>query len=135
MARLRSTATLRGSRPRAATRAATSAAASNTRSSPFTVSRTARRSSSPQNPGDACDAEPWPLQGRHTRGGAAGGRSGMAKPIFVLNGPNLNLLGTREPHLYGHATLDEIRARCEARARSQGRDVDFRKTNHEGELI
>ncbi len=59
----------------------------------------------------------------------------MAKPIFVLNGPNLNLLGTRETHLYGHATLEDIRGRCEARARNFGRDVDFRQTNHEGELI
>jgi len=59
----------------------------------------------------------------------------MAKPIFVLNGPNLNLLGAREPHLYGHATLDEIRRRCEARAHVHGREIDFRQTNHEGKLI
>ena len=59
----------------------------------------------------------------------------MAKTVFVLNGPNLNLLGTREPHLYGHATLDEIRARCETRAGAHGRDIVFRQTNHEGELI
>jgi len=59
----------------------------------------------------------------------------MPKPIFVLNGPNLNLLGIREPHLYGRATLEEIRARCEIRARAQGRDIDFRQTNHEGHLI
>lgn len=59
----------------------------------------------------------------------------MAKPIFVLNGPNLNLLGTREPHLYGHATLDEIRGRCATRAGLHGRDIDFRQTNHEGVLI
>jgi 3-dehydroquinate dehydratase-2 len=59
----------------------------------------------------------------------------MSKPIFVLNGPNLNLLGAREPHLYGRATLEEIRARCESRARAHGREIVFRQTNHEGELI
>jgi 3-dehydroquinate dehydratase-2 len=57
------------------------------------------------------------------------------KPIFVLNGPNLNLLGEREPELYGRQTLPGIKAALEARAASCGLAVDFRQTNHEGELV
>ena len=55
--------------------------------------------------------------------------------IAVFNGPNLNLLGTREPTLYGAATLDDLEALCAETAEALDLSIDFRQTNHEGELI
>ncbi len=57
----------------------------------------------------------------------------MTKPIYVLNGPNLNRLGTREPHLYGSTTLAEVEAMC--REAAGGRPLEFRQSNREYELI
>ena len=59
----------------------------------------------------------------------------MPKPIFVLNGPNLNMLGKREPAVYGTATLADIRQQVETHAGVRGVSTDFRQTNHEGELV
>jgi len=57
------------------------------------------------------------------------------KSVHVLNGPNLNLLGTREPETYGHATLADIEARLSALCKPYGVIVHFRQSNHEGDLV
>jgi 3-dehydroquinate dehydratase-2 len=57
------------------------------------------------------------------------------KRVMILNGPNLNLLGVREPHIYGTTTLVEIKASCEREAAAQGLTITFHQSNHEGGLV
>jgi 3-dehydroquinate dehydratase II len=59
----------------------------------------------------------------------------MAKSVYVLNGPNLNLLGTREPQTYGSATLQDVERLCRDSAKQHKLDLEFRQSNHEGELV
>ena len=55
--------------------------------------------------------------------------------VYVINGPNLNLLGTREPEVYGTDSLEDIAKRCRARGSESGQEVIFKQSNHEGELV
>jgi 3-dehydroquinate dehydratase II len=66
---------------------------------------------------------------------AAKPTSRIAKPAYILNGPNLNLLGTREPDIYGRETLAGLEERCRSCAAKLGVEIVFRQTNVEGELV
>ena len=59
----------------------------------------------------------------------------MSNKVYVLNGPNLNLLGTREPEIYGSDTLDDIAGRLEAKGQALGLEIEMRQSNHEGHLV
>ncbi|EJN06542.1 type II 3-dehydroquinate dehydratase [Phyllobacterium sp. YR531] len=59
----------------------------------------------------------------------------MKQQVFILNGPNLNMLGKREPGIYGATTLSDIEALCRAEGEKLGVDIEFRQSNHEGDLV
>jgi 3-dehydroquinate dehydratase II len=59
----------------------------------------------------------------------------MAKTVYVLNGPNLNLLGTREPHIYGRASLADVEKLCRSATERHGFALVFRQSNHEGQIV
>ena len=59
----------------------------------------------------------------------------MSKTIYILNGPNLNLLGARQPEIYGRATLADVEKLCRAAGDQHGLAVEFRQSNHEGQII
>lgn len=59
----------------------------------------------------------------------------MAATVYILNGPNLNMLGTREPEVYGHETLNDIEKLCREAGKGLKLDIEFRQSNHEGVLV
>jgi 3-dehydroquinate dehydratase-2 len=59
----------------------------------------------------------------------------MSKPVLILNGPNLNMLGTREPHIYGSTTLAEVEQMCHRRAKDAGLTISFHQSNSEAQII
>lgn len=69
------------------------------------------------------------------RSGVGEARLSKAPTVLILNGPNLNLLGFREPHIYGRTTLDDIAAVCRRRGQELGLSIDFRQSNSEADLI
>jgi len=59
----------------------------------------------------------------------------MSKPIYILNGPNLNLLGQRQPEIYGYQTLADIESACVDAAKAASYDIEFKQSNIEGEIV
>ncbi len=59
----------------------------------------------------------------------------MANQITVLNGPNLNMLGLRQPEIYGHDTLQDVERLCQEQGKTLGLDIEIKQSNHEGELV
>jgi len=76
-----------------------------------------------------------PSAARAMVGGPPKEKETPMKRLMILNGPNLNLLGVREPHIYGTTTLAQVRENCEAHARQLGLELAFHQSNHEGELV
>lgn len=68
-------------------------------------------------------------------GTTASGGKAMTKSIHILNGPNLNLLGQRQPEVYGHETLADVEALCRAEAEGSGLGIVMRQSNHEGQIV
>jgi 3-dehydroquinate dehydratase-2 len=85
---------------------------------------------SPSGPPIRCRRHP-----RRAAGARVRRREAMPKTIYILNGPNMNLLGTREPEKYGRATLADVEKLCRATAKRFGLEVIFRQSNLEGELV
>lgn len=76
-----------------------------------------------------------PITGLHGHDTCFARTDVMPKMIYILNGPNLNLLGKRQPEIYGTATLDDAARLCEDIAKGAGSEIDFRQSNHEGQIV
>ena len=140
MDRLCSTAIFRASSSSAANKALIEIGASNSASSPLIVILTVMALSYPTLTDIApLASDGWPLMKEFLDLATTQKKSIAAKQkaahVFILNGPNLNLLGTREPSIYGRSTLADIETKCLSTANRLGWTIDFRQSNHEGDLV